>query len=517
MAKVISRNPATGDILKEFESTPPDCLEEVFVKSRSAQLLWASLPVRARARHLMQLRETLLNQIDEITDLISAENGKPKFEALVNDLLLPVDLLTFLIRKGPGLLSDQPLPLFLMRHRKSYLNYWPLGVVAVIAAWNFPFSLPFADIVMALLAGNSVVFKPSEVTPQIGQKIQELCDAAGLPAYLVQTVLGDGELGAAIINHRPAKIFFTGSASVGKKVLAAASEHLIPVNLELGGKDPMIVLADADLDHTTSAALWGSFFNAGQACASVERILVHESIAEKFTQQLQTKSATLKQSNGSTAFFDLGPITRPGQSLVYEQQLKQAEMQGAKIIGGGLSQDRKHFNPTFVLGDHLEKLAVYRDETFGPIVTITKFKSVAEAIEKANDSDYGLNASVFTRNISLGEQIARQLEAGTVLINEVAYTHAVAETPWSGVKQSGLGRTHSERGLLEFVHTRHIQKPISKHLQFKSLWWFPYSEFQYLTIRHLFDIYRKSWVDKLKAVALVLWSLTQFLKREKRT
>jgi succinate-semialdehyde dehydrogenase/glutarate-semialdehyde dehydrogenase len=517
MATLISKNPATGETIQEIPVTPPEELPAIFERARGAQAQWAVMPVKKRARYLLLLREALINHVDELTDVLSRENGKPRFEAMANELLPCVDMLTYFARRAPKLLKDRTIPLQLMKHRKSYLNYWPLGVVAVISPWNYPFMLPFADILLALVAGNAVVFKPSEVTPLVGLKIQELLDEAGFPPNLVQTLVGDGTLGAALIQQRPAKIFFTGSVGTGKKIMAAAAEHLIPVNLELGGKDPMIVLPDADLDFATSAALWGSFSNSGQVCASTERLLVHEKIAEPFLALFKEKISRLRQGPSTGNDNDMGVVTFDRQKNTYDRHLEEARQKGAQIVTGGeFSADRTMLRPTVVTGPGIESLEVYNEETFGPVVALTTYKSVAEAVQKANRNRYGLLASVITRDLGLGEEVARQLEVGTVTINEVTYTAGLGETPWGGVKESGFGRSHSDIGLYEFVNVRHIHKPRSRLTVFKSAWWFPYTPFQYAAFRALFEIYRRHWTDRLRALPLLLWNFVQFIKNEKR-
>lgn len=517
MAMLISRNPATGEIIKELAETPLEQLPLLFTQARDAQHHWKNIPSRIRSRYLLNLRETILNQVDDLIDLISKENGKPPFEALANEILPSLDTLTFFATKGPNFLKEKTIPLRLMKHRKSSIQYWPLGVVAVISPWNYPFLLPFADIIMALIAGNSVIFKPSEVTPCIGLKIQELCNEAGLPLHLVQTVIGGGNLGAALIEQKPNKIFFTGSVSTGKKVMKSASEHLIPINLELGGKDAMIILPDADLDFASSAALWGSFSNSGQVCASTERILVHEKIYNPFIEKLNEKVKQLRPKFMEPAQYELGPVTYERQKAIYDQHLEEARNAGAQIlIGGEFSPDRRYLSPTVVSGKDIEKLKIYNEETFGPVVAVSQFQSTTEAIKKANQSPYGLNASIITKNHSMAEEIAKQLEVGTVMINEVLYTAGLGETPWGGVKESGMGRTHSEVGLYEFVNIRHIHKPISRLSVHKSLWWFPYTPFQFQTFRIFLELYRRSRMAKLKAIPLLLWNLVKTIKEEKR-
>lgn len=511
------KNPATGETLRELELTSTDSLDAVFGRARAAQAIWGQVTLKERARALLHLRETLIDRVDEIAELVSNENGKPRFEAMTNEVFAAVELLTYFAKKGPKLLQDETIPMGLMKHRKSYLNYWPLGTVCVITPWNYPFLMPMGEIVMAALAGNAVVFKPSEVTPLVGLKIQELFEQSGFPKNLIQTVIGDGALGAAIIEKKPAKIFFTGSVATGKKIMAQASKYLIPVNLELGGKDPMIVLPDADLDYATSAALWGGFSNSGQICASVERILVHESIVEKFNLLLKTKLESLRQGPSQSSQNDLGAITFEKQKEVYEKQIEDARDQGAVFItGGDFSADRRFLTPAIVTGKNIESLEIYNEETFGPIVAVTTFRSIDEAVEKANRSKYGLLASIITKNIGLAESIAKRLEAGTVTINEVVYTAGLPETPWGGVKETGFGRKHSARGLYEFVNTRHVHKPASSLFVFKSFWWFPYTPFQHATFRHFFEFYRNSWISRITAFPAWLWNLLHFLKREPR-
>lgn len=517
METIRVQDPSTGKILRELPYTDIGEFNSLYERAGSVQKEWALVPVSERAERLLDLRETLINRIDDLSELISKENGKPRFEAMTNEIFATIELCTYFAAHGATVLQNESIPMGLMKHRTSYLNYWPLGVITVITPWNYPFLLPMGELVMAVLAGNAVLFKPSEITPLIGLKIQELFEEAGFPKGLITTVIGDGKTGAALIAHKPAKVFFTGSVATGKKIMRAASENLTPVNLELGGKDPMIVLADADIDFATSAALWGAFSNSGQICASIERIIVHESVEAEFKAGLKTKLATLRQGPSENGNNDLGPITFEKQKDVYESQIKQAKDRGAEFISGGtFSPDRRFLLPTIVSGKNIEDLDIYNEETFGPVVAITSFKSVDEAIEKANRSRYGLLASIITRNLSLAESIAKRLEVGTVTINEVVYTAGLPETPWGGVKETGFGRKHSARGLYEYVNTRHIHKPKNSLFVFKSLWWFPYTPFQFATFRQFVEFYRKSKLQRLRALPAWLWNLVHFMKSEPR-
>ncbi len=332
---------------------------------------------------------------------------------------------------------------------------------------------------MALIAGNAVVLKPSELTPLIALKIGEIFRRAGLPAGLFEVVTGDGSTGAALINAQVDKIMFTGSVATGKRVAEAAAKYLTPVVLELGGKDPMIVLEDADIDNAARGAVWGAFANSGQACASVERCYVHESIAPQFLARVLAETKSLKQSGGTTPDTDIGAMTNERQLQIVEEHVADALQRGGRVVTGG---ERLHgadtsdgyFYPPTVLTNVDHRMMIMRDETFGPVLPVMTFKTDEEAIRLANDSVYGLTASVWTRNISRGRRIAERVDAGTVMVNEVLYTHGIAQTPWGGIKDSGYGRTHGRAGLLELVAPQHIH---INHISFlPDLWWFHYNQ-----------------------------------------
>jgi acyl-CoA reductase-like NAD-dependent aldehyde dehydrogenase len=513
MDLIISRNPRDGSVIKEISKTSTHDLPKIFERAARAQNLWAQWSVKKRAQKLQQLREVLCRRVDEIAQVIHEENGKPLIEAYTCELLPSIELLNYFSSIAPSALKDKKIKLRnpFLKHRKSMLNYWPLGTVAVISPWNYPFFLAFGDVALAVLTGNAVVFKPSEFTSLVGKKIQDLFDEAGFPTDLIQTVYGEGDLGAAIIDQKPAKIFFTGSVRTGKAIMKQASANLTPVTLELGGKDAMIVLADADLDYATSAALWGGYSNSGQACASTERLIVHESIAKAFSDKLKEKLSLLVPG------VDLGVATMDKQKSIYEDHLQDAKAQGADFICGGImSGDRTRMLPTLVSGSAIEQTKIYNEETFGPVIAMTTFRTVQEAIEKANRSPYGLLASVISSNLSLAEEVARSLHVGSVMINEVLYSAGLPETPWGGIKDTGIGRKHSEMGLYEFVNVRHIHRPALNLFTFKSLWWFPYSDDQQAFFRSWIRMYQGGFFEKLANLPHFLWCAVKFLKGESR-
>jgi acyl-CoA reductase-like NAD-dependent aldehyde dehydrogenase len=512
-----SRSPSNGKKIDSVSIATPEDIREAFIKGRKIQKLWGEKTLRNRRKILLSLRENIIRDRENLAHLISQENGKPKFEALAHEIFPVVALITFFAQELEKTLAPESIPMQLMLHRQSELSYEPLGIIAVISPWNYPFLLPLGEIIMAISAGNAVIFKPSEVTSLIGIKIQELFEEAGFPSGLMQTINGDGKVGEAIILQKPDKIFFTGSVTTGKKILKLAADHLIPVNLELGGKDPMLVLKDADLDLATSAALWGGFSNLGQICASIERIIIHESIKTPFIRLLVEKAEKLTQGDPTEIEVDLGAITFEKQKTVYENQISEAKKLGLTFhCGGTFSNDKRYLSPTIISGEQIEKASVYREETFGPIIAITTFKSIDEAIEKANDTPYGLLASVFTKDMTLAKSISKQLEVGTVTINEVIYTAGLAETPWGGRKDSGYGRKHSARGLYEFVHTKHIHSPRFSWLNFKSFWWYPYSPLQYQFFKSGFLVYRRGWFAKLRSIPTIVWNFLKMIRNEPR-
>jgi succinate-semialdehyde dehydrogenase/glutarate-semialdehyde dehydrogenase len=359
--------------------------------------------------------------------------------------------------------------------RSSYIFYKPLGVVGIISPWNFPWATPLDEVVMALMTGNAVVLKPSELTPLTALKIGDVLREARIPEGLVEIVTGDGSTGAALVEAGVNKIMFTGSVATGKRVAEAAARHLIPVVLELGGKDPMVVLDDANLVNAARAAVWGGFANAGQACASIERCYVHESVAQEFTKLVVDETRKLRVGPPAGDEIDVGSMTNERQLHIVEDHIHDAIEHGARVETGGQrveSADGWFHEPTVMTNvDHSMKLMC--DETFGPVLPIMTFKNDDEALRLANDSIYGLTASVFTSDIARGRRLAEQIDAGTVMINEVVYTHAIAQTPWGGVKQSGYGRTHGRLGLLELVTPQHIH--VNRVPWMPDVWWFRYT------------------------------------------
>ncbi|HEY6243991.1 MAG TPA: aldehyde dehydrogenase family protein [Pyrinomonadaceae bacterium] len=483
-SQIIKRDPANGEEIGRVPLLGSVQVLDAVNRARAAQPSWASLSYRQRGQVISRAREIVLRDLESIAKLISQETGKPKAEAISMEVVPTLDLMHYFAVNTAKILKPNRIDLgqYGLMRRSSKIIYKPLGVVGIISPWNFPWATPLDEVVMALMAGNAVVVKPSELTPFSALKIVEVFNEAQLPAGLLQILTGDSSTGAALVESGVDKIMFTGSVATGKRVAASAAQHLIPVVLELGGKDPMIVLKDANLTNAARAAVWGAFCNAGQACASVERCYVHESIAQRFIELVVSETGSLKQGQTSSDDIDVGAMTNERQLQIVEDHISDAVQNGARIVIGGKRgrQERGWFHePTVVTNvDHTMKLM--RDETFGPVLPIMTFKTNEEAVSLANDSIYGLTASIFTTDIARGRELAEQIEAGTVMVNEVVYTHALAPTPWGGVKQSGYGRTHGRLGLLELVTPQHVH--VNSLPSVPDVWWFRYSQ----TARRLF-------------------------------
>jgi succinate-semialdehyde dehydrogenase/glutarate-semialdehyde dehydrogenase len=476
-AELVSRNPATGEEIGRAPQTMPEDVARAVGRARDAQRSWSEQSFRQRGRIIMKARKIILQEMEQIALLISRETGKPLAEAISMELAPTLDLMQFFARKGARMLQPTPISVgqYALMGRSSYEIYKPLGVIGIVSPWNFPWATPLDEVVMALMAGNTVVLKPSELTPLTGLKIKDVFKRAGLPDGVLQVVTGDGSTGAALVGAGVDKIMFTGSVATGKRVAEAAAKYLTPVVLELGGKDPMIVLDDANIPIAARGAVWGAFANSGQACASVERCYVHESIAERFIAEVVTETKRLSQSTGADTTGDVGSMTSERQLLAVQKHVDQAIDKGATALTGGdrlANLTAPFFAPTVLINVNHD-MVVMRDETFGPVLPIMTFKTDDDAVRLANDSIYGLTASVWTSNIARGRRLAERIDAGTVMVNEVLYTHGIASTPWGGVKQSGLGRTHGRAGLLELVSPRHIH--VNRLGFLPDLWWFGYT------------------------------------------
>ena len=397
---------------------------------------------------------------------------------MLTEIMVVLDALEYFGRRAAKFLAPQPVPHhnLAMKLKRGRLEFEPYGVIGIISPANYPFAIPFNEMIPALVAGNTVVLKPSEFTPQVGLAIRELLDAAKLPPGVAQVILGDGLTGRALAAAPIHKLIFTGSVATGKRIQAAAAERLLPTVLELGGKDAMIVCADANLETASSGAVWGAFTNAGQTCVSVERAYVVRDVAERFIDLCVSKAKQLRVGRGDDPSTDVGPLIRDRQVGIVEEQVSEAVAQGAEVLCGGHRPQLPglhgfFYEPTVITGVN-HQMRLMREETFGPVLPIMVVEDEAEAVALANDSAFALSASVWTRDRKRGERLARQIEAGAVMVNDCISYFGISEAPHGGPKMSGIGRTHSRLGLMEMVRVKYLDTDLAAGIP--KPWWYGY-------------------------------------------
>jgi succinate-semialdehyde dehydrogenase/glutarate-semialdehyde dehydrogenase len=477
-AELRSIDPATLELVGTVPVTPVEDVPAVVAEAAAAQAVWARSGFAERRAFLRRLRGLLLERMDEIARTVTRETGKPLLEAYGADVLVAADTLRWLERHCGRVLRDERvgMPLYL-RYKRGRVVHEPLGVVAVISPWNLPFAIPFTQAAAALAAGNAVVVKPSELAPLSGALVEELVGAAGAPAGLVRVVQGDGDVGAALDSEPGvAKVFFTGSAPVGRRVASSAAELLRPVVLELGGKDAMLVLEDADLARSVEGALWGSFSNCGQICAGVERLYVAAPLYEPFVARLAERAQALRIGRGDDPDTDLGPLISEEARARVEGLVADAVEHGAEAVSGARRPDVGlpgwFYEPTVLVGGGRGR-PIAREEVFGPVVTVEPFANDDEAVRLANGTSFGLGASVWSRDPARARAVASRLDAGSVWTNDSAYSYALGGAPWGGVKGSGFGRSHGRLGLLDCTQTRFVDEDRGR---LRAGWWYPYDE-----------------------------------------
>ncbi len=472
---LVSTNPATGEVVGTYSCAGPNEVRDSVLAARRAQPAWAALGVRKRIAIIRRFRTLLNEHALEVAELITREAGKPVPEAITTEVLVVQDSAEFAARTAVQVLHSETVPHsnLAMKTKRGRLVREPHGVIGIISPWNYPFSIPSTETLAALVLGNAVVLKPSELTPACALRLQSLLHEAGVPRDVMQVVLGEGPVGAALVDSSIDKIIFTGSVATGRRVGTSAALKFLPCVLELGGKDPFIVLDDADVDVASSGAVWGAFMNAGQTCLSVERCYVHHSIFDRFVALCVKKAEELKVGNGLDRDTDIGPMIDGRQLKIVEDQVADAVAKGAKILTGGrrLTDIGPNFYQPTVLVGVTRDMKLLSEETFGPLLPILPFQDDEEVIALANGSDFALAASIWTKDLKRGEAMAERIVAGTVMVNDAIAGFGICEAPHGGFKASGVGRTHGLPGMGEMLRMRYIDVD---RFMMKKPWWFGY-------------------------------------------
>jgi len=472
-------NPRTGEVLYSFEEPSSADVDAAYARARAAFEVVSAMSVRDRVAEISKLKKYLVEHKEKLIRRLMDEAGKCFADAMLIDIFPSIDVLDYYEKHAERHLADEVVKATpMLIGKKCRIQYMPMGPVLVISPWNYPFLLSFVPAICAFLAGNSVIIKPASDTPLHGL-YEDMIATSGFMKDAIQVVYASRKTADLLIDARPAKIMFTGSVGVGRRIMARAAEYLIPVELELGGKDPFIVFDDADLGRATDGALWGAFANAGQTCTGVERIYVQEKIYDRFVELLAGKAQRIVTPDALPAGADerelgMGCMTTERQLKEVERQLADAVARGARILTGGRRIEGTMILPPTVVIDVDTTMMVQTEETFGPVVTVAKFGTEDEAIRLANDSPYGLSASVWTGHAERGQRVARKLMAGMVSVNNHNATGAHPGLPFGGVKDSGMGRYKGAHGLRSFSHIKAVVA--DRNVAKPEGYWYPYTK-----------------------------------------
>jgi acyl-CoA reductase-like NAD-dependent aldehyde dehydrogenase len=489
-ATIPVENPATGQLITTIPVLGPEELEAIAARARQAQPGWAAAGFEARGRVLRRAQKWMLDNVDRILDVVVSESGKTYEDAQIADLTYTVSALGFWAKEAPKYLADERVPSWnnpFVIGKKLLIRYAPIGVVGVIGPWNYPIANSFGDCIPALAAGNSVILKPSEVTPLSSLLMAEMMRECGLPEDVFLIATGGGSTGAALISQVDC-VMFTGSTRTGKAVMKAAADALIPCYLELGGKDPMLVCADADLDRAANAASYYSMNNGGQVCISVERVYVEAPVYDKFVEKVSDNIRKLRQGPPTgVGAVDVGAVTFPPQLELVDDHVRDAVDKGAKVLVGGHPRpgEGRFFEPT-VLVDVDHSMKIMRDETFGPTIPIMKVADVEEGIRLANDSPYGLQASVWTGDVKRGEALARRIQAGVVCVNDAQVNYLALNLPMGGWKTSGLGTRHGAGGIRKYTKIQSLL--VTRYGLKREPFMYPYNKRATMMLRRAFGL-----------------------------
>lgn len=468
-----------GDI-RGFNYHHPDTAEidAIYDRARRSAGEIRQWPVQKRLEFISALKAVILENQEAILDRVQAETGKSRFDAITAEIFGTLDFLDYLEKHAVPFLSDRKVPTpFALMGKSSKVYFEPMGVALLISPWNYPFYQAIVPITQAFVAGNAVIFKPSGATPLTGL-VEDLLEKADFRPGWVQVVYGDGSTtGDALVDAGPDKIFFIGSQAVGRHIMEKAARHLIPVELELGGKDPMVVFDDVNLERAVAGAVWGAFTTTGQSCTSVERLFVHEDIYDDFKKRLVAETLKLTQRKDTDPDTDIGPMCTPAQVGVIAAQVADAREKGACFLTGGEWDGRSALIPPMVIEGVTRQMRMDREENFGPILPIYPFSTEAEAVQRANDPEYGLSASVWCRDLKKADRVARAITTGNVSINNVMLTEGNHALPFGGTRKSGFGRYKGEFGFYAFTNIKSVL--VDRDSSRMEANWFPYTRKKY--------------------------------------
>lgn len=519
-AQSVSINPATGERLGTYAIHTPEDVAKAVHQARSVQQGWMALGPRQRTRHLKKVRHYITENADSLAEIVARDNGKTRTDAMATEVLPAALAVDYYSRKGRALLKDKRLlpATMLFAYISAKVVRVPYGVVGIISPWNYPFGIPFSEVIMALMAGNAVILKVASQVQLVGHAIKDCMAAADLPPGLFSLLNLPGHIaGPAFLDAGVDKLFFTGSVAAGKTLMAKAAETLTPLVLELGGNDPMLVCPDADIERAAAGAVWAGMQNCGQSCGGVERIYVHRSIYDRFLDQLAMRVRQLRVGYDTDYDVDMGAMTTDKQLKVVRQQVAEALEAGAKVHtqSKAPSDSRGNFLPAMVLTNVDHHMRIMREETFGPVVAVMAVEDMDQAVSLANDCDLGLTASVWTNNRRTGERLGRRIQAGAVLVNDHLTSHGLAETPWGGFKQSGIGRTHGAIGMAEMTQVQCLVQDFLPGLK-HNLWWYPHGPSVYRGMRGIIEFLYggRLWL-RLYGLSRIIAILPRIFKRNR--
>jgi len=515
MDRTVCRNPATQEILGYSSLTSLDTFRQILKNAQKAQASWSKLSTETRSDYMIRVRDYMVRHSDELADIIAKDNGKTHIDALSAEVMPAIMGIQYYAKRAKKFLKDRRITPgnILLANKTSKIIRVPYGVIGIISPWNYPFSIPFSEVVMGLLAGNAVVLKTATQTQMVGRKLEDCFRAAELPEGVFNFVNLPGNVaGSAFLQNGVNKLFFTGSVAVGKELMKEASKTLTPLVLELGGNDAMLVCEDADVHRSATGAVWAGLTNCGQSCGGVERIYVHEKIYAPFLSALKAKVESLRTDPSNHFHIDLGVMTTQKQVQIVQGHIQDALSKGAKIFARSpksVGVDARHRLSACVLVNVTHDMLVMKEETFGPVLAVMKVSDMDEALSLANDSKLGLTGSVWSKDRKKAEKLGRQIQAGVITINDHLMSHGLAETPWGGFKSSGIGRTHGAIGFDEMTQAQvivHDMLPFAR----QNIWWYPHSRKVYQGISGCIQfLYAKSPVQRFKG----LWHLLKIVPR----